>query len=242
MIYVTSDLHGCPLEQLQTLLRKADFSDDDFLFILGDVIDRGEHGVELLKWLMLQPNIELILGNHEAMMLSCKFLFEEVTDESIDALTAENMHLLHIWQRNGADATIKALAKESPDTRAEILDYLSDAPLYDTVSIDEQDFVLTHAGLGNYQKDKKLSQYTPHDLLWTRPAPDDIYSEDFITIIGHTPTGYYAHEHKGKIFKTATWWDIDAGAAGGLPPMLLRLNDLQEFYLDDEPASEQIEN
>ena len=37
MIYVTSDLHGCPLEEFQQLLDRAGFSEDDFLFVLGDV-------------------------------------------------------------------------------------------------------------------------------------------------------------------------------------------------------------
>ena len=39
MIYVVSDLHGYPLEKLKKLLEKANFGKDDFLYILGDVID-----------------------------------------------------------------------------------------------------------------------------------------------------------------------------------------------------------
>ena len=95
MIYVTSDLHGYPLEKFQKMLRDADFSDNDFLFILGDVIDRGEEGVELLRWIMNQTNMELILGNHEAMLLSCSFLFDPLTDENLDKLTEE--HLTDRW-------------------------------------------------------------------------------------------------------------------------------------------------
>ena len=52
MIYATSDLHGYPLDKFLALLKKANFSDKDYLFILGDVIDRGEHGVEILRWLL----------------------------------------------------------------------------------------------------------------------------------------------------------------------------------------------
>ena len=57
------------------LLDKAGFGERDFLFVLGDVIDRGEHGVELLRWISRQPNVQLILGNHEAMMLACSAAF-----------------------------------------------------------------------------------------------------------------------------------------------------------------------
>ena len=91
MIYVTSDLHGISLEKLKALLDKAGFSDNDFLFVLGDVIDRGEHGAELLRWLSLCPNAELLLGNHEAMMLSCGFLFEEITEDSLSNLSGDNI-------------------------------------------------------------------------------------------------------------------------------------------------------
>jgi serine/threonine protein phosphatase 1 len=41
MIYVISDLHGYPIEKLKKLLEKANFGEDDFLYILGDVIDRN---------------------------------------------------------------------------------------------------------------------------------------------------------------------------------------------------------
>lgn len=59
MIYVTSDLHGYPLEKYKKLLDNAKFSQDDFLYLLGDVIDRnGDGGVAMLCWLLEQPNIE----------------------------------------------------------------------------------------------------------------------------------------------------------------------------------------
>ena len=46
------------------MLNRVGFSDDDFLFVLGDVIDRGEDGIKILKWMMSQSNMELIMGNH----------------------------------------------------------------------------------------------------------------------------------------------------------------------------------
>lgn len=63
MTYVISDLHGYPLEKLKKLLKKANFSSDDFLYILGDIIDRnGDGGVGILLWLLEQVNVQLILG------------------------------------------------------------------------------------------------------------------------------------------------------------------------------------
>ena len=44
MTYVISDLHGYPIEKLKMLLEKAEFGEDDFLYILGDVVDRNGDG------------------------------------------------------------------------------------------------------------------------------------------------------------------------------------------------------
>ncbi len=230
MIYVSSDWHGVPPDTILTLLDRAGFGEEDFLFVLGDVIDRGKHGVLLLRWLMEQPNAELILGNHEAMMLSCEFLFREITDESIDALDSADLALYRQWVSNGAEPTVRALASETPESRADILDYLREAPLYEAVTVEGRDYLLVHGGLDGYEPGRRMRDYDAHTLLWSRPALGDRYSEDFVTILGHTPTGFYGREFAGRMLRTPTWCNIDTGAAGGGTPMLLRLDDGAEFY------------
>ncbi len=235
MTYVISDLHGYPLEKFKKLLEKAEFSDDDFLYILGDVIDRnGDGGVEMLCWLLEQPNIELILGNHEAMLLSCEFVFDEITNESINAMTNEKLEMLNNYMFNGGDVTLKylrELSKKSPEMVMDIFDYLHDAPLYEAVTVGENDFLLVHAGLGDFSPDKKISEYSSHDLIWSRPRLDEEYFDDIITVLGHTPTMHYGTMYKGKIIKTKTWINIDVGAGFGQEPVLLRLDDFKEFQL-----------
>ena len=231
MIYVTSDLHGYPLEKFRALLKKANFSADDYCFILGDVIDRGEQGAEILKWLLTQYNIQLVLGNHEAMMLSCKFLFSEITTKNINNnITSENMKLLSLWTRNGGQTTIDGLKRLDHETLFSIVEYLEDAPLYETVQAGGRDFLLTHSGLGNFRPDKKLSEYYPDEFIWNRPSPDERYRDDITTVFGHTPTHFLSPDHKGKMLVTDTWIDVDTGAACGLSPMLLRLDDMTAFY------------
>ena len=52
MIFVTSDIHGYPLESFLRLLEKAGFSASDQLYVIGDVIDRnGDGGIAMLLWL-----------------------------------------------------------------------------------------------------------------------------------------------------------------------------------------------
>lgn len=227
-------MHGYPLEKFKKFLKKVGFSGDDFLYILGDVVDRnGDGGVEMLCWLLEQPNVQLILGNHEAMLLSCAFVFEKITNESLQNVTSEKLELLNTYMQNGGDVTLKALQKlnrSSPETVSYILDYLRDAPLYETVSTEGNGFLLVHSGIDNFNKSKKLFQYTANDFLWTWPELSDEYYDDIITVFGHTPTLSYGKEYTGKILKTRTWIDIDVGVAYGQKPVLLRLDDLQEFY------------
>ena len=147
MIYVTSDLHGYPLAKFKELLSKANFSDNDYCFVLGDVIDRGPESIELLKWMMMQRNIELIMGNHEAMLLACSFLFDEITDESLDNLSEEDMAAFNTWVANGGRETLKELSECDGETVLQIVEYLKDAPLYDSVRVNNKDFLLVHSGL-----------------------------------------------------------------------------------------------
>lgn len=230
MIYVSSDLHGCHPKEFQQLLQRAGFTPDDFLFILGDVIDRGRYGAELLLWLTEQPNMQLILGNHEALMLACSFLFEEVTDSSLERLSKENMMLMESWIENGGMPTIKGfrkLLRKDPELVEGILEYLRDAPLYETLEVGGRGFILVHAGLDNFRPDRPLSDYEPEELLLARPGLDTRYFSDATVIFGHTPTGCFGSDR--AVF-TDTWVCIDTGAALGHMPMVLRLEDMQAFY------------
>lgn len=234
MIYVTSDLHGYSLEKFIKMLDFVGFNENDFLFVLGDVIDRGTDGIKILKWLMAQSNAQLILGNHEAMFLACDFLFEEITEDTISKLTGSKLNLYNIWVSNSAQPTLNALSAIRSSEIKYILEYLREAPLYEAITVNEMDYILTHSGLGSFNKDKKLSDYSGTDLLWNRPNLDDKYFENMKVIFGHTPTVYYGDEYRGKILKTPTWVDIDVGAGLGLSPAMLRLDDMKEFYFNEE--------
>lgn len=234
MIYIISDLHGYPLESVKALLEKVGFGENDFLYVLGDVIDRGEEGIQTLLWMMSQSNVELILGNHEAMMLSCEFILDEVDDSFVSNLTSEKMSLLRTWQWNGAAPTIKALTSLPKTQRKYIFEYLHEAPLYEALTVASRDLVLTHSGYQNFDKSKRVKDYLPDELLWNRPKMTDRYFEDIITVFGHTPTCKFGSEHAGKILRTDTWIDIDAGAANGYSPALLCLDTMQEYYTQQE--------
>ncbi len=233
MIFATSDIHGYPQELFMKLLEKAGFGPSDRLYVIGDVIDRnGDGGVALLRWMMRQPNVTLIKGNHEAMMLNCEFLFDLDPDRfSGKDMSAEQQHNLLLWHQNGAMPTIRSLTElktAEPEEFTALFDYIRSAQHFAETAVPLKQFVLVHGGFNGFMPDRHPSEYALNDLVWTRPEPEDRYWDDRLVILGHTPTWYYGE--KGRLFATQTWIDIDTGAAGGGSPMLLRLDDLAAFY------------
>ena len=234
MIYVASDLHGYPLESFLQLLESVGFNEkDDFLYLLGDLVDRGNDGAELLKWASMQSNVQVLLGNHEAMLLSCSFLFDEVNDESLSNLSVEKMELLSTWLANGAAPTLDGLRKilkEDPDVFWGMMDLLKEAPLFEVLEVNSRRFVLVHGGLENFHPGRRISEYLPEEILWARPDLNtEYFSDGTIVVFGHTPTYTFHPMYAGKPIITKSWICIDAGVTAGNRPILLRLDDLQVF-------------
>ena len=232
MTYVISDLHGYRIEKLKELLKKTNFSEDDRLYILGDVIDRnGDGGIGVLQWLIKQPNAELIMGNHEAMLLACDFIFENVTDAFLEDFGEKKNRLLINYLFNGGSVTLRNLAKLDVEARYKIVDYLRSCPLYKEVNVNGEKYILVHAGLDNFSPDKKINDYSANELLWAEPELNDEYYDYIHTVFGHTPTHLFGEQYNGKIVETRTWTCIDCGAASGNEPVLFRLDDKKEFKL-----------
>lgn len=240
MTYVVSDLHGIPLRQFQMLLKRARFSDDDILFVLGDTIDRGADGIRLLLWMMEQHNVFHLLGNHEAMLLAVsETILKDCGDVELEDLQDGQLDILSSMLVNGAQPTLSALGelvRGAPEQAEDLLDYLREMPLYDSVEVNDVTYLLVHAGLGNFVPGKKMSSYTQDELLWSRPELDEVYplGDDVHVVFGHTPTSYY--EMTGKIVKTETWSCIDTSDVG---PSLLRLDDWSVFCACNEDQEEE---
>ena len=232
MLYVISDLHGYPFDKFLELLEKAGFGGNDFLMVLGDVIDRGADGVKYLEWLMRQKNADMLLGNHEAMLLSCHFLFEEVNEENLSKLSQRHLRLVYQWADNGGNLTMDSLLNLNYHKRLAIVEYLRKRSLYERFELNGRQYLLTHSGMRGFEPQKSPDSYSVEDLVWNRPEITDRYFEDKTTVFGHTPTFMYGERYAGRIVVTDTWIDIDAGAGYGISPVLLRLDDMEQFVIE----------
>lgn len=96
MIYCVSDIHG-DFIRYQTMLKMINFSSDDTLYVLGDVIDRGTESMRILFDMMSRDNVIPIAGNHEYMALQClSWLNQEITEETLKNLSQEKLEELQI--------------------------------------------------------------------------------------------------------------------------------------------------
>ena len=163
---------------------------------------------------MTMPNAICIAGNHEVMALEClEFLLQEISDKAIENLDQVTLDKLVTWQYNGASTTINEFRKLSVSEREDVIAFIQDFSAYEEVSVGEKEYLLVHAGLGNFSPEKDLSEYTIHDLVWDRGVLGEKYFDDVITITGHTPTmGIPGNPHPGYIFKLNNRIYIDCGA------------------------------
>lgn len=229
--YVISDVHG-DYEGYMKILEQIRFSDEDALYVNGDVIDRGTGGVKILQHMMVQPNIYPILGNHEYVAGTClRFLMKEITEESIGEIDEETIKNLMEWQNIGGQCTMDAFHKLSREEKQDIVDYLDEFSLYEEVSVNGKQFVIVHAGLTNFSPDRPLETYEMYELIFKAPDYDMIYFPDKYLVTGHLPTKVIeGNPRPNKIFRKNNHIAIDCAAGYDGCVGCICLDTLEEFY------------
>ncbi|MBE5924227.1 MAG: serine/threonine protein phosphatase [Lachnospiraceae bacterium] len=231
--YAISDIHG-EYDKFIELLNIINLKEEDTLYVLGDILDRGPYPIKVLKKLMGMPNVICIVGNHEIMALEClEFLSKEITDTSLEELDKEMLENLVTWQYNGSSTTIKEFKELDKESRIDVIEYIKDFLVYDKLTIEGRKFLLVHAGLGNFSPDKDIEDYSLHDLVWKRADYNVQYFDDVYVISGHTPTQTIeGNPNPGFIYKNNNHIAIDCGAhyPGGRLAAIC-LDTMEEFYV-----------
>ena len=237
--YVISDIHGNYYAYIK-MLEKIRFSEEDMLYVLGDILDRGPHPVRTLLDLMARPNVVCLAGNHEYMALECfQFLLKEITEGNLAEMGEDEVEKLLNWQWNGAASTLKEIQKMDVQTRNEIVEFLSEFELFEEVQIKDKDYLLVHAGLGNFEPDRPIWEYELYELVWERPDYEMQYYPDKYVITGHTPTmAIEGNPRPGYIYRNKNHIAIDCGAGFGGRLACLCLETDEEFYVECEEGAD----
>ena len=233
--YCMSDIHGDYDKYIQ-MLRKINLRDKDSLYVLGDVVDRGDESLKILQDMMMRINVFPIIGNHEYMAINClKFLLKPIRPEEIKNLDKSIVEGLTEWQSVGGQSTIDEFHKLDSEEKEDIIDYLEEFSLYEEITVKGKDYVLVHAGLDNFSPNRELDDYHLSEMVFNCPDYSKVYFENKILVTGHMPTAYIEgnadHNH---IYKANNHIAIDCGCAMGLEDGRLGaicLDTGEEFYV-----------
>ena len=240
MTYVMSDIHG-NMRRFNSIMEQIDLQPKDTLYILGDVIDRYPDGVRILRKIMSLPNVKMLLGNHEYMMLRALNRPYDFYEKLSDLDTAE---ATRFWYRNGGRVTHQYWKRIRKDLREDIIQYLHSVPLNYDVEVNGTHFKLVHAApVEEYQYFRHSYRDPTLFSVCKRWQPLDKHHGDYTLVFGHTPTmNYYAH------IPMEIWYDdnrigIDCGSGFPEDPddyyskygrlACLRLDDGKEFYSEE---------
>lgn len=219
MIYVMADIHGRS-DRFDNILEQIELTENDTLYILGDVIDRNPEGIEILQRIMRMKNTYMLLGNHEHMMM--------------DVIRHPGVFsMLRRWYSNGGEITHEKLMELPEQERRKIYSFIESLPLNIEITVNDVDYVLVH-GVPE-SSIETLERWMYDDLkqavVWERISEYTSLPENKITIFGHTPTLHYQDGTPYRFWYGEKRIGIDCGAAypdGRLG--CLRLDDMREFY------------
>lgn len=229
-IYVISDIHAC-IRTFKSMLKKINFSKEDLLIINGDIIDRGgKNNLSIIKFISTFNNIILLRGNHEEFFL--RWDSKELAERD--------------WYRFGGANTLFEIKNMNIDDFLFFRNFIVKTKLFYEISINGVDYIISHNGYNVdlnfiYDKDNLINLSSSILSMYEQDWFDFFVSSDIhytthlkfdkFPIVGHVPTIQIIDEP--KIFRHSKYFDIDCGCSykGGRLGCL-RLNDLQEFYVN----------
>lgn len=256
MNYVMSDIHG-NRRRFDSVMEQINLQPEDHLYVIGDVIDRHPHGIDILLQIMGMPNATMLLGNHEYMMLNAIDYFKQG-----DPSDAE--YNVRLWRRNSSATTVAAWNKLDEATKEKIIRYLMSLPVTKSIIAGHKRYMLVHAAPPKMYNPRYHYYASETEFcVWERIGFDEALPKGYTYIIGHTPTDHFVErERQRKLYDQGIWdmpeevpsimsiwygdhricidcgsgypdtFEIEYGAMGRLA--CLRLEDGKEFYSEED--------
>lgn len=245
-VYVVSDIHGY-YDLFLKGLTEIGFSDQDYLWCLGDMIDRGPDGIQILQYIMKHDNMDLLIGNHELMFLNSVDGKGEAVCNGKDA---------YLWlDANGGRITFYRYKELPVEERIELLDWLKERYVVRRMELEGRTYCLTHSFYNPACEDKRYSDLQYSDvwnITWSSIWRDDPFTHaldvypnyEYTFICGHVPVqNARAWETPAedanvlRSFHHENMINIDGGCAKGKignlenGAIFLRLNDMKEYVI-----------
>lgn len=206
--WVISDIHGC-LRTFQALVKKIELKQSDYLFLLGDYIDKGPNSAGVLEYIIeLQSKgfqIFPLRGNHEQTLLD--------TSKEYNTKTFK----FFVERMNKA----KGLLNEKSEIFPRFRHFIEELPF----CYELEDFYLVHAGF-DFRKPNPFENYMA--MLHIRFFEVDTTLLNGKRIVhGHQPT--YIEDIQKAICMTAPVIPLDNGCVYTKPKKQFDVNHLKHL-------------
>jgi serine/threonine protein phosphatase 1 len=189
---VIGDIHG-HYKGLMMLMDAIAPTQEDEVYFLGDLIDRGPQSAQVVSFVMESPYY-CLLGNHEQMLVN------------ILTQGRNPAPVVQAWLYSGGQATVASY--QQGIVPHEHVEWFMSLPTY----LDLGDVWLVHAGV---DPSMPLAKQTSEQLCWVRDEFHSIqkpYFPDKLMIIGHTITFTMPGVAPGQLAQGQGWLNIDTGA------------------------------
>lgn len=247
--FAFSDLHA----QYDLWLQIKDYlKPGDTAYCLGDCVDRGNVGLDILNEVMDAPNIILLRGNHEDFINS---IGGEVARCEPDEDLEWAVPNLYLWRINGAEKTIADFKKLTKAKKNWLISKVRKLPTHAEYINSEGDIIyLCHAGRQPNTKevqDMHEGDIPMNNYIWNRRH---LYDTEWqgeaneFCVHGHTPVEYmryYSCELPESRFEMHRYCgghkiNIDLGSFNTHTACLLNLDTFEPIYFKDRTLSEEI--
>ena len=221
-VFVTSDLHGHG-HYLKNLLERVHFSQDDYLIVAGDMLEKGPDSLGTLRYILAlsqQGNVYPLMGNVDAFALSHIVGIHEDIAEDVWAIVDhwyrwwgstlfhEMAKELHLPLTCPADAV--ACREPFMQHFSKELAFLENLPTI----LETENYVFVHGGL----KEKEPAANDCHSMFSLTKYDDFIGSTPHVfsktVIVGHWPVILYRDNipcHEPYFCEEKNIFSIDGG-------------------------------
>ena len=169
--FAISDIHGCGKTFIYLVEEILQLTKNDQLFILGDLIDRGQNAILLIDYIIEKQKegfqIFVLIGNHEQMLLET---YEQNENQISKKLLAYNY--------------LEDLINENREIKSKYSAFFESMLFY----IELENCLLVHAGFDvNYEPLNGENLFTnAYAMLWIRKFKGNLYKTNKKPVVhGH---------------------------------------------------------
>ncbi len=200
---IFGDIHGC-FDQFELLLAHLKFdSENDRVFFVGDLVDRGPESMKSLE-LVFRPNHYSVLGNHEDMMFA--------------AVLDSNWNQYDTWMYNGGKWATPLLAQNRGDFLLRLTELRDKFPYVIVVGDGFERYNIVHAELCSFSRmisdadidNWTFNKYEENSAVWGRDMIRYV-DTDWPTFQYNMSTTYCGHTPLQKVVAVRSQIYLDTG-------------------------------